>query len=97
MSRIVDEHRKYLQDTVRVGALRRAIAATVRPGDVVLDLASGTGILGLLALDAGAGRVYSIESTGMVEIARSIAAANGLADRWTFVHGFSAHVTLPER
>ncbi|HEX4348132.1 MAG TPA: hypothetical protein VHZ73_11195, partial [Vicinamibacterales bacterium] len=41
--------------------------------------------------------VYSIEANGMIEIARSIAAANGLADRWSFIQGFSSAVTVPER
>lgn len=96
MSLIVDEHREYLSDPVRLDAFQAAIRRTVRPGDVVLDLASGTGILGLFACQAGAARVYSIEATGMIEIARSVAAANGLGDRVTFIQGYSRHVTLPE-
>jgi protein arginine N-methyltransferase 1 len=97
MSLVVDEHRQYLADTVRLDAFSRALADVVRPGDTVLDLASGTGILGLLAFRAGAGRVCSIEATGMIEIARSIAAANGLSARWTFFQGYSSDIVLPER
>lgn len=96
MSLVVDEHREYLSDPVRLNAFREAIRATVRPGDVVLDLASGTGILGLFACAAGASRVYSIEATGMVEIARQVAEANGVADRITFIREVSRHATLPE-
>lgn len=96
MTEALEEHRGYLADGVRLEAYRAAILQAVRPGDVVLDLASGTGILGLLACQAGASRVYSIESTGMIEVARAIAAANGVAERITFVHGLSTHVTLPE-
>jgi len=97
MSLVVDEHREYLSDPVRLDAFRAAIEQAVRPGDVVLDLASGTGILGLFACRAGASRVYSIEATGMMEIARAIAEANGVAARIAFVRGVSRHVTLPER
>lgn len=97
MSLVVDEHREYLSDGVRLEAFRAAIRQAVRPGDVVLDLASGTGILGLMACEAGASRVYSVEATGMIEIARQVAAANGVSDRITFIHGYSTQVALPER
>ena len=97
MSLIVDEHREYLSDSARVAAFRQAIREIVRPGSVVLDLASGSGILGLLACEAGASRVYSVEVTGMVEIARAAAAANGYGDRLVGIHGMSTEVVLPER
>ncbi|MBI3933350.1 MAG: methyltransferase domain-containing protein [Acidobacteria bacterium] len=96
MSLIVDEHRQYLADEVRVSAYQEAIAEVVGPGDVVLDLASGTGILGLLACRAGAKRVYSIEQGGMIELARTVARANGFEDRITYVKGHSTRVELPE-
>jgi protein arginine N-methyltransferase 1 len=93
---ILDEHRHYLSDAVKIDAFRRAIAEVVRPGDVVCDLASGTSILGLFACEAGAARVYSVEITGMVEVARAIAAANNVADRLIPVLGSSTEVQLPE-
>lgn len=97
MSLIIDEHRQYLSDPNRLDAFSRAIQAVVRPGAVVLDLASGTGILGLMACRAGAARVYSVEVGGMIEVARGIAAENGYADRVVFIKGLSPHVELPER
>ena len=69
----------------------------VRPGHVVLDLASGTGIMGLLACVAGASRVYSIEMGGMIAVAREVARANGYGDRVSFIKGFSTRVDLPEK
>lgn len=96
MSLQLDEHREYLKDHHRVDALRRAIHATVRPGDVVLDLGCGTGVLGLFACEAGAARVYAVDSSGMIELARAIARANGVADRITHIAGHSTHVELPE-
>lgn len=97
MSLELEEHRGYLSDTVRLEAFRTAVLQAVRPGDVVLDLASGTGILGLLACRAGASRVYAVESTGVIEVAQAVAAQNGFSDRVTFVQGFSQHITLPEK
>jgi protein arginine N-methyltransferase 1 len=97
LSLLVDEHREYLADATRVALFRRALAETIRPGAVVVDVGCGTGILGLLACAAGARRVYAIEATGMAEIARALAAANGFDDRMHVLHGHSSEVALPER
>jgi type I protein arginine methyltransferase len=96
VSLVVDEHRHYLEDRARLTAFRRAIQESVMPGAVVVDLGSGTGILGLLACQAGATRVYSIEETGLIELARDICQANGFADRMRFIKGLSTRVDLPE-
>ena len=69
----------------------------MRPGDIVVDLGAGTAIFGLLACRAGASRVYVVESTGMMEVARALAAANGVADRMAFIRTHSSEMILPER
>jgi len=97
LSLVVDEHRQYLADDARISAFRLAIKEVVQPGDVVLDLGAGTGILGLLACQSGAKRVYSIDEGGMIELAREICRANGFADRVEFIKGLSTRVDLPER
>ena len=97
MSLIVDEHRDYLADHARVDAFRNALRSIVRPGDVGLDLASGTGILGLLACQAGAARVYAIESGDIATVATALARENGCADRITVINEHSSRATLPER
>ena len=97
MSLVLDEHRRYLADTARLDAFDAALTATVQPGDVVLDLASGTGILGLLACKAGARRVYAIEVGGIVELARELARANGFGDRIVGIRELASRATLPEQ
>lgn len=97
MSLVLDEHRQYLSDPVRLSAFSRALAEVVRPGAVVVDIGAGTGILGLLACRAGALRVYAIEQTPLAEVARRVAAANGFADRIHVIQKHSSEVSLPER
>lgn len=97
MSLVVDEHREYLSDRHRIHAFQTAIRATVRRGDVGLDLASGTGILGLLACQAGATRIYAIESGEIAGIGRELAGENGFGDRITVINQHSTRVRLPER
>jgi protein arginine N-methyltransferase 1 len=96
VSVIVEEHRDYLGDPVRIEAFRAAVREVVGVGDVVVDLGCGTGILGLFACEAGARRVYAIEVGGIIEVARALAQANGVADRMSFVRGHSTRVALPE-
>ena len=50
-----------LIDNKRTSAFREAIMQTVKKGDIVVDAGSGTGILGLFALEAGASHVTFIE------------------------------------
>lgn len=97
MSLIIDEHRQYLSDTVRVSAYRDAINEIVKPDSVVLDLGAGSGIMGLLACQAGAKRVYSIEADPIIGLTREICHANGFDDRIRFIKGFSTQVQLPEK
>lgn len=92
----LDEHYTYVSDPVRIAAYEAAVAAVVRAGSVVVDLGSGTGVLGLLACRAGARKVYSIEATAILELARRIAVDNGCADRIEFMRGSSNNICLPE-
>jgi SAM-dependent methyltransferase len=71
-------HARLLGDVIRMEAFERAIRRLVRPGDVVLDLGCGTGILAMLAARRGA-RVHAVESTRVATLAVELAAKNGLA------------------
>lgn len=55
-------HHHLLLDEARRGAFAQAIRRAVRPGDVVADVGSGTGILAWHAAQAGASRVYAVEA-----------------------------------
>jgi SAM-dependent methyltransferase len=92
--RDLNYHRALLDDVVRLDAYDRAIRRLVRPGDVVLDVGTGTGILALLAARAGAARVHAVESTAVAGLAEELVAANGLGDVIT-VHRADARTLAP--
>jgi protein arginine N-methyltransferase 1 len=96
-SSILGEHREYLSDEGRLAGYHQALSAVVRSGDTVLDLGTGTGVLGLLAAQAGAARVYALDATAMLGIARAVVRDNGLLDRITLVKDHSLGAVLPER
>ncbi len=73
-------HATLVGDATRVAAYERAIRALVSPGDVVLDLGAGTGILSVLAAKRGAARVFALESMPIAETVRVVAAANGVGE-----------------
>lgn len=89
------EHEEMLSDSVRVDAYHRAIRRNVQAGDVVLDLGTGTGLLAFLASRAGARKVYAVEHSDFIEVAREIARHNGFADV-EFVQANSREFTPPE-
>ena len=85
-----------IADSVRTEAYARALRDAVNPDSVVLDIGTGTGLLALLACRFGARRVYAVEPSDAIALARDIARANGYAERITFIQGMSERVTLPE-
>lgn len=84
-------------DRVRVDAYAQAMRKTVREGSVVVDLGTGPGIFAVLACQLGASRVYAIEPSEIIQVAREIAAANHCADKIEFIEEFSDRVALPTR
>lgn len=93
---VLDYHLSMLHDTHRMDSFRRAIHATVQPGDVVVDIGCGSGVLSFMACEAGARRVYAIEGGPVIEVARELAIDNGFADRIEFLEGWSIELGLPE-
>lgn len=97
MANILDEHAGYVSDTVRRGLLQQALAEVIRPGDRVADVGCGSGILGLLCLQAGAGFVHAIDSTAILEVARGTFERAGYGAQVQLWRGLSQRVSLPER
>lgn len=90
-------HLLMLKDQQRMNAYHNAISALVAPGDIVIDIGTGSGILALLAAKAGADRVYAIEKGAMITLARELAQANGLDGIISFIHGDSRELAIPEK
>lgn len=89
------EHEEMLSDSVRVNAYHQGIRRNVRPGDVVVDLGTGTGLLAFMASRAGAKKVYAVEHSDFIEIAREIGRHNGFTNiEW--VQSNSREFTPPE-
>ncbi len=65
-----------------------ADAMEITPGEIVVDVGCGTGVLGFVAARLGAGRVYGCDITPeAVVIAQENARKLGLADRMEFREG----------
>lgn len=94
---LFDFHHSMLMDERRTTSFLQALLRRVRPGDVVVDIGTGTGVLSLFAVIAGASRVYAIEQGPMADVAAEIAKRNNLTDRIEIINGWSTEATLPER
>ncbi|ATL25496.1 50S ribosomal protein L11 methyltransferase [Streptomyces formicae] len=79
-------HFAMLNDTERNSALVSALESSVPPGSHVLDIGSGTGLLAMAAVRAGAGRVTTCELNPLLaEVARQIIDAHGMSDTITVI------------
>ncbi len=89
-------HEEMLSDSVRVDAYHRGIHRNVQAGDVVVDLGTGTGLLAFMASRAGARKVYAVEHSDLIDVAREIGRLNGFTNI-EFVRANSREFTPPER
>ncbi len=87
-----------LHDVGRAELFKAAIFSTVREGDVVVDAGSGSGLLGLFAAQAGAKRVYCVESNDdYIPVIRENARRNGFANVVQAIHADATTVQLPSQ
>ncbi|HZE04797.1 MAG TPA: 50S ribosomal protein L11 methyltransferase [Solirubrobacteraceae bacterium] len=91
------EHARMLHDDRRTRDYIAALRAAVRPGDVVLDIGTGSGVLAIAAARAGARRVYAVEASDIADVAERVFARNDVQDRVTLIRGWSRQIDLPER
>ncbi len=89
-------HQRLLADQTRCESFRAAIHEAVKPGDVVVDLGTGSGLLAFFAVQAGARKVYAIELGPIVRYAERIAKQNKLDDKIEFIRGVSYDIQIPE-
>jgi len=88
-------HHNILRDLARNSAYRAALEKVVRPGDHVLDIGAGSGLLSMIAARAGAARVTACEvNPAVADAAVRTVAQNGFADRITIVPHYSTEVEL---
>lgn len=90
-------YQSMLADEVRMHRYQQAIRQAVKPGDVVADLGTGTGVLALMAVQAGASRVYAIDNRSpSLAVAERIVQANHAGDRIRLVKGDARNVDIGE-
>jgi len=72
----------------RLNKFKHAIQEVVKPGDYVVDIGTGSGILAILAAKAGAGRVTAIDvNPESLQYAKMAAQMNGVDQIIDFVEG----------
>lgn len=94
---MLQHYRQLIDDPVRLGAFQRAISTLVRPGDVVADIGCGLGTYAIFAARAGARRVFAVDDTPIVEVAREVVRDSGADGVVELIAGYSTALEPPER
>jgi SAM-dependent methyltransferase len=93
---VIRYHAEMLSDRCRTSSFLNLVQESVRPGDVVIDIGTGTGIFAIAAAHAGAAHVYAIEAGPIARVTQDLFRANGVSDRITLIRDWSTRVRLPE-
>jgi len=90
-------HIPMINDDERNAAYARAVERAVRPGDLVFEIGTGSGLVAMMAARAGAGLVVTCEAVPILaEVAKATVARNGYSDRIKVLSKRSTQVTLGE-
>lgn len=93
-----DFHELMLNDSIRMVKYEKAIKEVIKPGMNVLDVGTGTGILSLWALEAGARKVYGIDvNKDRIPQALKRIEDAGFSEKFEIFNDFSYNVKLPEK
>lgn len=82
------EHARVLHNERRTGdSVAAALNTAVRPGEVVLDVCTGSGVLAMPARGGGARHVYAVEASDIAEVAGRVFTANRVQERVALIAG----------
>lgn len=73
-------HERMLSDQVRIDAYYKAIKKYISERDTVVDLGTGTGILSFFAAQQRPKKIYSIDHSDIIDMAKHIAEQNSIND-----------------
>ena len=91
------EHIAMLNDRNRTQKFIEAIKETVKEGDVVVEIGTGSGVLAIAAARAGAAKVFTIEAGAMARTAKKIIGETEVAGKIEILSGWSHQVEIPEK
>ena len=86
-----------LDDVVRTSSWLQAVKSVVTPGDIVVDIGTGSGILAIAAAIAGAKQVFAVESSRIAKSAEHMVQNNRVAPQVTIVRGWSRDVVIEQQ
>ncbi|KAM9334100.1 histone-arginine methyltransferase CARM1-like [Symphorus nematophorus] len=94
----VSQQQNLLQDYLRISTYQRAILLneTDFRDRVVLDVCCGSGILSFFAVQAGATKVYAVESSPMAKYTQILVQSNCLSERIRVLEGEVEEVSCPD-
>ena len=96
-SRVPLWHIPMLAHEARNAAYEAAIKAIVKTGDIVLDIGTGSGLLAMMAIRAGAKHVYACEiNPVLASAARDVIDRNGFSDKITLIEKHSSQIKIGE-
>uniref|UniRef100_H2N2E6 type I protein arginine methyltransferase n=1 Tax=Oryzias latipes TaxID=8090 RepID=H2N2E6_ORYLA len=91
------QQQNLLRDYLRTATYQKAFLANEDDfkDKVVLDVCSGSGILSFFAIQAGASRVYAVESSPVAEYIQILVRANRLSEQIVILEGQVEQLSLP--
>tara|TARA_B100000029_G_scaffold414062_1_gene417364 strand:+ start:1096 stop:2526 length:1431 start_codon:yes stop_codon:yes gene_type:complete len=96
MSEIVPNwHIEMMNDNIRNEAFSKAIKEVVDEGDFVFEIGTGSGLLSMMAINQGANKVISCESSSdIASIAQEIINKNGYVDKIKIIEKNSLNIDV---